>query len=323
MQGLAWRGAKDFNDAYKQTRFERLTKGRALGKDDSSGDEIFSSSHLMHPGALNTGLVSSKYTVGEMNQPYETTAQAHFPDPGKAGERAAARLHFTKAWLEGEVEDAKSVVRRSHLSRSSAEHARRALGLSRGPPVSRAGASARARSQAQFEAQSLAQTLPSQPAARTGGSYAPPRVGAMGTSFVRRPELAYETTHGSAFVSFQSHESRVVEAAARAAENEAVAAAAAAAAATTGSDTGAGVWVTSAGVVGQPTAVPAARRGPPPPLGGWPVSSERLEAVRLGNGALYANPLRDVKYADFTGTLDVPGFKHQASLRPLRVDSQC
>jgi hypothetical protein len=117
-------------------------------------------------------------------------------------------------------------------------------------------------------------------------------VASIGTSFVRKPELAYETSHGASFVTFGSHEASVLAASKVAADLE------------TRRD--------------QRTK-PGERALTEAPRGGWP-TPEGLEAVRLGNGALYANSLRDVKYADFTQTWDAPDRKLQASLRPIGFD---
>ena len=261
LQGLAWRGAKDFNDAYKERRYQRLAGHKRSAA--ATVDELFSGEHVMHPGLnfAGSGAVSAAYSTQEMNPHGQaTTAALHYRDPGAVRQGVRALAGEREQWLRGEQEDMAAVVSAGELSREGMAYAHSSLGLGGSSGGGGGGSGA------------------ANPPAR--GRRGAGQLTAMGTTFKRRADRAYESSSRAHYTTFAAHD----RAAAAAAE----------------------AIVARGG--------PRAAFAPP---GGWP-SAKTLGAVQLGNGPLLANPLRAVSYGEFTLSAgDLPHARLAGALHPV------
>jgi len=190
--GLAWKGAKDFNDAYKERRLQRLVSHMPEPHPDNAR---FSGDQLMHPGMMLGGAVSAKWSVRELN-PHGDRAMSslHYQDPREVRrqikERAQARIDFARQ----EIEDMDAVARSEGLSKEAREHARRQIGLGPGAPLPVPGA-----------------VLASH-AKRPEALGLPPGITGVGTSFRRPAANLYQTESRRSFATFADLEARVARA---------------------------------------------------------------------------------------------------------------
>lgn len=194
--GLSWRGAKEFNDAYAVKRHARLTQGQVPAKEA----ELFSGTHLMHPGTCPIGLTSSAVNPAGLNPHHgphaRSEAARHYQDPREYAAQTRALVDARRRWLEGEAEDAAAVLAEEKgLSKHGREYAERERGSFGGggrggfrrPPAPPGAASAKPPCARRKHA-------PQRPAAHGMGF-----VASMGTSFVFRRDLAYETASRPSF----------------------------------------------------------------------------------------------------------------------------
>lgn len=169
-KGLSSDGAKDFNKLYLEKRFKRLTK-------QNNHLELFTGEHMMHPGGLGLGMVSTTYQPAELNPHYKKSmSHAHFRDPKAVVESSKNAIVSRQEWLKGELEDTEAVIKETAASRQQKEAYRRSVGL--------------------LSSQRNVERTPK----------TQPRVSSISTSFVRRPEIAYETSYQRSFSTFNDHD---------------------------------------------------------------------------------------------------------------------
>mmetsp|Transcript_11777 Transcript_11777/g.15176 ORF Transcript_11777/g.15176 Transcript_11777/m.15176 type:complete len:292 (+) Transcript_11777:65-940(+) len=167
-KGLSSDGAKEFNNLYLDKRSKRLTK-------QNNHLELFTGEHIMHPGSLGLGVVSTTYQPNELNPHYhKSMSHTQFRDPRAVVESSKQKIVARKEWLMGELEDMEAVVRETESSKQKEEAYRRSIGLDRGT--------------------------------RIQVKNTPTRVSSISTSFVRRPEIAYETSYQRSFSTFNDHD---------------------------------------------------------------------------------------------------------------------
>ena len=159
----------------------------------------------MHPGAVCGGPVSSQFSVKELNPHGQASvASQAFRDPRLV---AAASRHMVSArqeWVQGELDDAAAVVASGALSREARNHGRQQLGLSGSGQSGDAQLHSTQHPAAAMAASRHHHTRP-----------AHPRPSNVGTSFVRRPEFAYESTYQSSFTTFAAFDAAAAHAAVR------------------------------------------------------------------------------------------------------------
>ena len=314
--GLSWKGAKEFNDAYAQRRYERLAGPRGSNTDFALTcpvDDLFSGEHLMHPGAVCTGPVSSQFSVKELNPHRQrTSASESFKDPKQVAAASRNMVNQRKDWVKGELDDVAAVVASSGLSREARAHGRRELGLPT-DRSSRGGSSESGRSDAVSHSPARQASVFGPGNCRPFGAPAHPYSSSIGTTFVRKPELVYESTHRSNFTTFAAHDAAAAQAAQRLAAQDVARSQRRTQAQQQTSATTTGAADSGDFVYPQKTLLHA-------PVGGWPTQKSLADA-RVGNGALYANSLRDFKYGEFTQALDLPQDKLSRQLHPLGYEN--
>ena len=317
--GLSWKGAKEFNDAYAQRRFERLAGPRGSNLDLTMTcpvDDLFSGEHLMHPGAVCTGPVSSQFSVKELNpHGQRTSASESFKDPRQVAAASRNMVNQRKDWVKGELDDVAAVVASSSLSHEARVHGRRELGL----PTDRSGRGGSgesgrgAQSNAVSHSTSQGTSVFGPAHRRPFGAPAHPYSSSIGTTFVRKPELVYESTHRSNYTTFAAHDAAAAQAALRLAAKDA---------AKNQRRTQAQQQTSTENRTERsaPDFVYPEKTLLHEPVGGWPTQKSLADA-RVGNGALYANSLRDFKYGELTQALDLPHDKLSRQLRPLGYEN--
>ena len=131
------RGAKEFGQAFMALRAKRWDR-EAAGSGGEPG--VISGSHMMHPGACPTGVVSSRFSRSEYYPTPQTTASSTYVNPRDHRKKTSQMLKRRREFVLGEARD-REAARGLVLEEEARKRAAFAVSLPVGPPERKARSS--------------------------------------------------------------------------------------------------------------------------------------------------------------------------------------